>query len=398
MSNLVEFIVVYWVIFIINSLNLNDKMLFASMNTEFNLILFVIFIIIGSIASAYPIISKGIERKFILSATGIKVVYGFAYINLATLILISLRVVFYKLGTEHNLTRLEIYSPFEVNRILSGIYVLILFVKSLSAVFVHFVLLKSLLNRDTKWLFITLSLVVFDAILFSAKGPFVALIFIACIWLLIDKNEPFPFLKRHKKIVIALCLLFFIPIYIRGDNLFNVVSSYFSIGPVLLSNLVDDNSYAGSMKGWDFSSILLLFSGLEYLYTILIRGLFDINYQSEGYIWMKITDIPVVVSMSSIKFIPYNTFYTILAEPYLALGSFGVSALGFLMGYIISLFERRYLISKCDFSLFILSYICVILLSGVFNNPIGSVTLWLVIILFLIFQNRLFDTKTIAFH
>ena len=87
---------------------------------------------------------------------------------------------------------------------------------------------------------------------------------------------------------------------------------------------------------------------------------------------------------------PYSTFYTILAEPYLALGSFGVSTFGFLLGYIISFLEKKFALTNCDFSLFLLSYICVILLLGVFNNPIGSVTLWLVIIFFLIFHNLCF--------
>ena len=165
MTILTKFITFFWALYIFSGLVSNDRYLFATVNAEYNIIIFVLFLMIGSISSNSMIDIRKNKRYFVLSEVGKKIIICFIYINLATLMLILFRILFYRFTAGHNLLRVDIFSPFESNKVLAAIYVLILFIKSISSVFVNFIFLKSLLQRDLKWLIITSILIFLEAVI-----------------------------------------------------------------------------------------------------------------------------------------------------------------------------------------------------------------------------------------
>ena len=161
------------------------------------------------------------------------------------------------------------------------------------------------------------------------------------------------------------------------------------ISPVLLSSVVD-NTLQVFYNKWSFDNIFIIFSGLDYLVTILLRG-FGFSIQTYGYEIVKFLDLAQVVSSDGHGFILRNTFYSILLEPYLSFGFWGVIILGFAAGYIISKYEYTYTNYNCDYSLFYLQFFVGCIFFGIFGSAFSTVTFWLVLSVVILFKSFIFS-------
>lgn len=394
MGKLIYVIVAFWYLFILNTHLTGNMFLFPTIQTEYVLFFFVVSLLLGSLIYWNFNNLFNSPKKHVISDRGWVILRSIVGIYFACLVLIAARIIVYKFLIGHELSRVEIFSPssFETGTIWAAIYVLIVYLKSITSVIVSYVCLRSLLHRDYKMLVIILSMIIFETIIFLAKGPIIGLLFILVVWTVIDKNSPLKLILKHWKIVIPFGVVSIILVTMRHNNIGEIAIAYFSIGPVLLSNVVDE-TYGSPLLGHAVNDFWLIFSGLEYLITIALRFVWDPSYVSTGYMWIKMTDIPLIAQQSGIKFMPYNAFFTLLAEPYLALGMFGITLLGVITGYMLSAKEQLVVFYRCDLSLFILYYISFILYEGVFVSPFGSVTFWILIFLLIIFKNQVFERQ-----
>lgn len=301
-----------------------------------------------------------------------------------------LRVILYKYLYQVELSRTQIYSPMPdiEGRIVSSVYVTCMLLKSVCGVFASFSLLRSLSHSDSKRTVLVCFAMLFDAFAFSAKGPIIGAGFIFLLYLLIGSNTSRLTVFTAAALALPLATGLWLIEVARGNDLLSSVSSYFSIGPTLLSSIVDGGFESG-YKTWTPLNLFAPLSGLEYLATILLRT-FDASIANGGYDWVKYIDIPIVFSSNSFKFIPYNTFYTILAEAYISLGFLGVILLGIGIGWAISDLEFAVRQHRCDHALFWLQYLTAIGFFGVFVSPFSSVTFWLILILMTTIGNNLF--------
>jgi hypothetical protein len=178
----------------------------------------------------------------------------------------------------------------------------------------------------------------------------------------------------------------------RNDNFLAIIFDYVSTSPILLSNLISirNESCIGCFVLHD---VFLLFSGLHYIFSLILKVFFDSNFISTSSIWIGFLDQQYITNGFGINYSGHNTLYTLLAEPYYVLGFFGVCLEGFFIGYLLSYLEDSFINTECKLSLFFLYYLFFILLSGIFVSPFPSVTLWMIIFFIILFKNKLFISK-----
>jgi hypothetical protein len=201
-------------------------------------------------------------------------------------------------------------------------------------------------------------------------------------------------------LLIFLCYLivFFINIkrYETIYGFFSLLLFYFKISPVLLSSVVDNNLQVFYNK-WSIENIFSIFSGLDYLITIILRVITGFSIQTYGYEMIKFIDTVQVIGSkidgTSSYFINNNTFYSILLEPYLSFGFFGVVLLGCAGGYFISKHEYIYFKYNCDNSIFWLLFFCGNIAFGIFGSFFSTVNFWIVLVIFVYFKKFIFIEK-----
>ena len=382
--------VFYWLLFMMST-NLDyPHTLYPTANAQFLIIFFLVSLIAGG--RLFSKVGDHYFQRFSYfdtSKLGLRLFNSFVYLNLLLLLIILLRVLYFKYFLDYSLSRVELFSPshLETSILLRSFYVGISYLRSFTSVFLGFILLFSLIAKNNRMLILCILAYAMEALLFSAKGPLINVFFISIIWLVLDKRIEFN--RYHLFVAFSGCLLFFVVLFVRNDKILDVTYDYISTGPILLSSLTDPDS-SSFFIGPSPVDVSILFSGFQYLINIFIRAFFNTDLMSNSYLWIKILDLKVITGQSGFEFFPHNSLYTLLAEPYLSLGLFGVSMLGLSFGFMIPYLEASFIKNNCNLSLFILYYGMFILLSGPFVGPFSSVTFWMVLLFIIIFKNKLF--------
>ena len=396
-SRTIIFLMAIWSIFLFNSLQVRENFIYVSLNSIILIVCFILSIFIGSIvfnlnnySTKYKLYSSykplTVENKF----------FKFCLIGYSiTLLVIFLRKINYQVFLNIKLDRYQLYSPI-INEphIISMIYVFVIFVKSLFLSFLFFFFFKFLFKKKYIEIILIIAAIFFESFIFNSKGILLSLILILILYfflLRVVKKNIYIFFQCIQTIIIILLSSYILDSY-RGGYLIDTIINYLRVGPALLSSVVDNNFQVFYNK-WSFDNIFIIFSGLDYLITILFRGL-GFSIQTYGYEFVKFLDSPQVVSADIINynFSMRNSFYTILLEPYISFGFFGVIFFGFSFGYIISKHEYIYKKFNCDYSLFCLQFFAGVIFNGIFGSAFSTVLFWL-ILFFMIFLKSFFFIK-----
>jgi oligosaccharide repeat unit polymerase len=288
-----------------------------------------------------------------------------------------------------------LFSP-QVNEGNQAFVVMVLFLKSLLIPLVNFSFLYSLIKKNLRLFIITSFLILADSLIFQSRSIIFSMFLIVILYGLVtisNRKQDSVIQDTFKKPFFLFLLLTFGTLLaiakLRNLPLITSLLESFMIGPVIFSNLVSNISYS-SNSIINHSELPLLFSGADYLITIFLRGIFHFQIESIGYDWIKFISQEVVTSSIDNNFYTHNAFYTILAEPYLAMNIFGVILLGIFLGFTLSKLSFTYIKFGCEFSLFLLSYVWVIINTGFFGNALASPILWLFLVALPFFKKYLF--------
>lgn len=396
LSRSVLVLIISWSACVVPIFFLDNHFLFPSIKTEILIISFLSAIVCGMTIDSFSNIKETDIKPLHLSSFGESVCKGMLVIYFLSVSLVILRMLYYNVYLEIHLTRGQIYSPVKGmdSYLFSMLYVLALYLKGVASTFCYFFSFKEMnLGRKIVPL-IFVGLVLFDAFAFSSKGPLVELLFFVGVYCLLFTV----FLKKNvfQLSVISLALLLAILwiVVARGgvDADYSSLMFYFSTGPVLLSSLVDvGDGLAGS--DWSNQGGILVFSGLDYFISLFFRAL-GAPIETIGFDWIRyISETSVVGQGYPGGFALSTAFYTILAEPYVSFGFFGVLLFGYLIGNLLSKLERNVLVIHCDHSLFWFLYFYKIIIFGVFGSPFNSVVFWLVLGFSLLAARALFHAK-----
>jgi oligosaccharide repeat unit polymerase len=316
------------------------------------------------------------------------------YIFIALLLFLANRSVSYELfdSSKRNL----LFSP-QANEGSQAFVVMVLFLKALLMPLVSFSTLYSLIKKNIRLLIISSALIFADSLIFQSRGTIFSMLLIIILYGLVTipnrKQGPLFQDTFNNKFFYLFLLLIFLSLLViaklRNLPLITSLLESFMIGPVIFSNLVSNISNS-SNNIINLSELPLLFSGADYLTTIFLRGIFHLPIESIGYDWIRFINQQVVTSTYASVFLTHNAFYTILAEPYLAMNIFGVILLGIFLGFSLSKLSFKYVKFGCEFSLFLLSYLWVIINTGFFGNALASPILWLFIVALPFFKKYLF--------
>jgi len=288
-----------------------------------------------------------------------------------------------------------LFSP-QVNEGNQAFVVMVLFLKSLLIPLVNFSFLYSLIKKNLRLFIITSFLILADSLIFQSRSIIFSMFLIVILYGLVtisNRKQDSVIQDTFKKPFFLFLLLTFGTLLaiakLRNLPLITSLLESFMIGPVIFSNLVSNISYS-SNSIINHSELPLLFSGADYLITIFLRGIFHFQIESIGYDWIKFISQEVVTSSIDNNFYTHNAFYTILAEPYLAMNIFGVILLGIFLGFTLCKLSFTYIKFGCEFSLFLLSYVWVIINTGFFGNALASPILWLFLVALPFFKKYLF--------
>ena len=396
LSRSVLILIISWLACVVPTLFLDNHFLFPSIKTEILMISFLSAIVCGMTIDSFSNIKEADMKPLYLSSFGERVCRGMLIIYFLSVSLVVLRTLYYSFYYDIHLTRGQIYSPVKGidSSLFSVIYVSALYLKGLASPFCYFFSLKEM-NLGKKIVpFIFVGLVLFDAFAFSSKAPLVELLFFVGVYYFLftvfSKKNVF----QLGVISLALLLAVLWIVVARGglDAGYSSLMFYFSTGPVFLSSLVDiGDGLAGS--DWSNQGGILVFSGLDYFISLFFRVV-GVSIETIGFDWIRhISETGVVGQGYPGGFALSTAFYTILAEPYVSFGFFGVLLFGYLIGNTLSKLERNVLAVHCDRSLFWFLYFYKIIIFGVFGSPFNSVVFWLVLGFVLLAARALFHVK-----
>jgi oligosaccharide repeat unit polymerase len=373
-----------------------DYFIYISLNSTILIINFILAIFIGSVvfnlnnySSKYKL--NTINYKSLLVRNKI---FNFCLISYCVILLIIfLRKIFYPYIFDIEMLRPNIFSAIKQEpHIISIIYVFLIYVKSLLLSFLFFFFIKFLFTKKYLEIILILTAVTFESLIFNSKGILSTILFMYILFFFLSKlkkqNMNF-FFQSIQSVIIIILLIYVIEVR-RDGNLILTIKEYLLISPVLLSSVVD-NTLQVFYNKWSFDNIFIIFSGLDYLVTLLFRA-FGIPIQTYGYEFIKFIDLGQVVSTDVVNynFNLRNSFYTLLLEPYLSFGFFGIIFLGFAAGYMISKYEYIYTKYKCEYSLFCLQFFVGVIAYGIFGSGLSTVTFWLVLGFMIFFKSYIF--------
>jgi|LakMenE18May11ns_1017448.scaffolds.fasta_scaffold9959593_31 hypothetical protein len=395
-SRSIILLIIIWSIYLINALQTRDYFIYISLNSTILIINFILAIFIGSVVFNL----NNYSSKYKLNTTNYKSllvrnkIFNFCLISYCVILLIIfLRKIFYPYIFDIEMLRPNIFSAIKQEpHIISIIYVFLIYVKSLLLSFLFFFFIKFLFTKKYLEIILILTAVIFESLIFNSKGILSTILFIYILFFFLSKlkkqNMNF-FFQSIQSIIIIILLIYFIEIK-RNGNLILTIKEYLLISPVLLSSVVD-NTLQVFYNKWSFDNIFIIFSGLDYLVTLLFRA-FGIPIQTYGYEFIKFIDLGQVVSSDTLtyNFILRNSFYTLLLEPYLSFGFFGIIFLGFIAGYMISKYEYIYTKFKCEYSLFCLQFFAGVIAYGIFGSAFSTATFWLVLGFMIFFKSYIF--------
>jgi oligosaccharide repeat unit polymerase len=378
-------------------------LLYPSLNTIILIICFILSFLIGSVIfnlNNYSAKYKSYTSYYKLSFQLEKKIFYFCIIGyFSILLIIYLRKFVYLNFFDIKLSRTQIYSftYYDVYTI-RVINTFLNFTKSILLSFLYFFFIKFLFQK--KYFEITLIFVgiILESFIFNSRGNFLSLVFFLMLFLFLIKSQKvnIKFILTITLVIFVITLLAFIITLLRGHFSYQFISQfilYLKISPTLLSSVVDNNLQVFYNK-WSIENIFAIFSGLDYLISIILRGI-GIPIQTYGYEIVKFLDTTSVVgqSLTYQKFIEHNTFYSILLEPYLSFGFLGVVLFGFATGYFISKHEYIYSKYNCYNSLFWLQFLSSNIAFGILGSFFSTVNFWLVLVIFLYFKKFIFIKK-----
>ena len=280
------------------------------------------------------------------------------------------------------------------------IYTSVIYFKSFLSIFLNFIFVRSFLNNKFITTFVVLLLFILDSFIFQSRGQIYVIVFLVILSFYLSNLKDIAIsIGRRYLILFALFLLLIvsaITLFRNNslDSLILLTSNYFRIGPLLFSSLLNEN-FSLHIPNPSIYNASYFFSGLEYLVSIFIRGLSHADFVNTGFILNKFTDQqqPIFSFISSggeSKLFLYNSFYTILFEPFVAFGLFGVLFLGSLLGFLLNFFLVAFKNTSCDFSLLNLIYIFTLLITSIFGNALGSPILWIYVLTIPFISSMLF--------
>jgi oligosaccharide repeat unit polymerase len=409
-SRSIFFLIIIWSFYVIISFydfnfDQNILLIYPSTNTIILIICFILSLLIGSVIfnlNNYSSKYKSYTTYYKLSSfLENKIFYFFIISYFLVLLFIYFRFLLYLNFFDVKLTRPQIYS-FTNDDIypLKIIYTFLIFSESVLQSFLYFFFVKFLIQKKYFDLYLIFISNVLDCLIFQSFGGVTSIFFFSIYFFLLK------LLKVNIKFILLLTLFIFLGYLIvlffnieRYGTIYDFLSLllfYFKISPVLLSSVVDNNLQVFYNK-WSIENIFSIFSGLDYLITIILRGITGFSIQTYGYEIVKFIDTAQVIGSkihgTSVSFINNNTFYSILLEPYLSFGFFGVVLLGGASGYFISKHEYIYLKYNCDNSLFWLILLSGNIAFGIFGSFFSSVNFWIVLVIFVYSKKFIFIEK-----
>ena len=378
-------------------------LLYPSLNTVTLIICFILSFLIGSIIfnlNNYSTKYKSYICYYKISSQLEKKIFYFCIIGyFSILLIIYLRKFVYINFFDITLVRSQIYSftDYDVYTI-RVIYTLLNFTKSILHSFLYFFLIKFLFEKKYFEIILIFIGVLLGSYIFNSRGDLLLLLFFLILFLFLIKSKKvnIKFILIITLIIFVITLLAFIISLIRGHFSYEFISLfilYLKISPILLSSVVDNNLQVFYNK-WSIENIFAIFSGLDYLISITLRGI-GIPIQTYGYEIVKFLDTSSVVGqfLTYLQFITQNTFYSILLEPYLSFGFLGVVLFGFATGYFISKHEYIYSKYNCYNSLFWLQFLCSNIAFGILGSFFSAVSFWMVLVIFVYFKKFIFIEK-----
>lgn len=393
-SRSIILLILIWSVYLINALQTKDYLIYISLNSTILIICFILSIFIGSVVFNL----NNYSNNYKLNLSNYKSllvrneIFNFSLVGYFSILLIIFlrKILFFFYDIE--LSRPHFFSPTSKEpHFFSVIYVFLIFSKSIFSTFLSFFFIKFLFQKNYFKIILIVAGVIFETFIFFSKGLLINILFLLTLYIFLLKLEKLNikfFLKLFLFIFIIILLIYIVEIN-RDNNLILSIKEYLLISPILLSSVVD-NTLQVFYNKWSFDNIFIIFSGLDYLVTILLRG-FGFSIQTYGYEIIKFLDLAQVVSSNSNGFIMRNTFYSILLEPYLSFGFWGVIILGFAAGYIISKYEYTYTNYNCDYSLFYLQFFVGCIFFGIFGSAFSTVTFWLVLFVVIFFKSFIFS-------
>jgi oligosaccharide repeat unit polymerase len=399
-SRSIILLIIIWSVYLINALQTNGYFIYISLNSTILIICFILAIFIGSVVFNL----NNYSNKYKLNFSNYKSllvrneIFNFSLVGyFSILLIIFLRKIFFYFFYDIELGRSQLFSPISRDpHFFSVIYVFLIFSKSIFSTFLSFFFIKFLFQKKYFKIILITTGVIFETFIFSSKGLLISILFLLTLYIFLLKLEK-PniklFLKLFSYIFVVVLIIYMVEIN-RGNNLILTIKEYLLISPALLSSVVD-NTLQVFYNKWSFDNIFIIFSGLDYLITVLLRG-FGFSIQTYGYEIIKFLDLAQVVSSDSTNhgFLMRNTFYSILLEPYLSFGFWGVIILGFVVGYIISKYEYTYTKYNCDYSLFYVQFFVGCIFFGIFGSAFSTVTFWLVLFVVIFFKSFIFSKNS----
>ena len=386
------FSILFWILTSVTFFLNSENFLLVSPRVEILFLAFIIAIAIGALLFSQLTSNKHVDIYLFVFQKNL-------YFKILLYIFITLLFFLAYRALSHGLFDLNkrnlLFSP-QANEGNQAFGVMVVFLKGLLTPLVNFSLLYSLIKKNLRLLIITSALIFADSLIFQSRGIILSMFLIVILYGLVSiSNKRQGSLSQDtfkKSFYLFLLLTFSVLLVIaklRNLPLITSILESFMIGPVIFSNLVSSISNH-SNNIINLSELPLLFSGADYLITIFLRGIFHLQIESIGYDWIKFISQEIVTSSIDNTFCTHNAFYTILAEPYLVMNIFGVILLGIFLGFILSKLSFTYIKFGCEFSLFLLSYVWVIINTGFFGNALASPILWLFLVALPFFKKYLF--------
>jgi oligosaccharide repeat unit polymerase len=396
-SRSIILLIIIWSFYLINALQTTDYFIYLSLNSTILIICFILAIFIGSVVfninnylNKYKLKTSNYKSLLVRNK-----IFNFCLISyfLILLVIFFNKVShFYFFNTQP--PRAQLFSSNKQDsHIFSVIYVFLIYIKSLFLTFLSFFFIRFLFQKKYFKIILITTGVIFETFIFSSKGLLINILFLLTLYIFLlklKKVNSIIFLKLFSYIFTVVLLIYIVQIN-RGGNLILTIKDYLLISPALLSSVVD-NTLQVFYNKWSFDNIFIIFSGLDYLVTVLLRG-FGFSIKTYGYEIIQFLDLPQVISIetTSYRFNTFNSFYSILLEPYLSFGVWGVIILGFAAGHIISKYEYTYTKYNCDYSLFCLQYFVGCIFFGIFGSAFSTITLWLVLVVVIFFKSFIFS-------
>ena len=246
----------------------------------------------------------------------------------------------------------------------------------------------SLLLRKDKWILWPLLFIVgVQTFALASRGLLYAIVlmmlFQGLLRIVMGRRIPVLASKIGKRTFLMALIAMSFTSFLRGHSVLVNGSEYHSVGFTLLSNVVEKRA------GWEGDSLnwgRLSFGGLDYLFTIVVRGLgVDPHYTSPAYESSKIEMISVPTNEyeNEPSLTWSNAYYTILSSPFRDFGEIGVLIFGIVISYFLCSFERSYIQYGSLESLAWLSFLMHNCLMGLFGASLETQSFWIVLILLL---------------